>query len=172
LRPGEQGIGALADAGVEDGGDVAGSGQVACGDGDADDFAGVQSGEFGGMQGAVQPAGPVGEYATVPGRQRGGDELAVVVVAAVAGFGGPDRVEDRQVVGVGQVAASGLGSGEFGAVAAQDVGQHGDWLAWLRAGGICRICRTAPPRPGRAAAPGLLPGSSAGFLQAAPGRAV
>ena len=55
---------------------------------------GVQAGEFGGVQGAVQPAGPVGELAAVPGRQRGRDELAVAVVAGVAGFGGPDRVQD------------------------------------------------------------------------------
>jgi hypothetical protein len=54
----------------------------------------------------------------VPGRERGRDELAVVVVAGVAGFGDPDRVQDGQVVGVGHVAAPGFGSGEFGAVAA------------------------------------------------------
>jgi len=68
----------------------------------------------------------------VPGRERGRDELAVAVVAGGLGFDGPDRVEDGQVVGVGQVAAPGLGSGEFGAVAAENVGQHGDRLARFR----------------------------------------
>jgi hypothetical protein len=82
------------------------------------------------VQGAVQPAGPVGELAAVPGRERGRDELAVAVAPRVAGFGGPDHVQDGQVVGVGQVAAPGLGRREFGAVAAQDVGQHGDRLAF------------------------------------------
>ena len=129
LRLGEQRVDARADPGVEDGGDVAGSGQVPGGDGGADDLGGVQAGQFGGVQGAVQPAGPVGELAAVPGRQRGRDELAVAVVAGGAGFGGPDRVQDGEVVGVGQVAAPGLGGRQFGAVAAQDVGQHGDRLA-------------------------------------------
>ena len=151
LRLGEQRVDALADAGVEDGGDVAGSGQVAGGDGGADDLGGVQAGEFGGVQGAVQPAGPVGELAAVPGRQRGRDELAVAVVAGVAGFGGPDRVQDGEVVGVGQVAAPGLGGRQFGAVAAQDVGQHGDRLARLR-------LRRDPARAGRPGIPGVRAG--------------
>src|SRR5581483_2251678 len=37
--------------------------------------------------------------------------------------------------GVGQVAAPGFGGGEFGAVAAEDVGQYGDRLARLRCAG-------------------------------------
>jgi hypothetical protein len=64
------------------------------------------------------------------GRERGRDELAVAVVPRVAGIGGPDRVKDGQVVGIGQVAAPGLAGREFGAVAAQDVGQHGDRLTF------------------------------------------
>jgi hypothetical protein len=48
----DQGAGALADAGVEDGGDVAGAGQVPFGDRLGQDLGGVQAGEFGGAQGA------------------------------------------------------------------------------------------------------------------------
>jgi hypothetical protein len=59
LRLGKQRIDARADPGVQDGGDVAGSGQVAGCDGGAEDVGGVQAGEFGGVQGAEQPAGPV-----------------------------------------------------------------------------------------------------------------
>jgi hypothetical protein len=67
----------------------------------------------------------VGELTAVPERQRGRDELAVAVVAGIAGFGGPDRVQDGQVVRVGQVPVPGFGSGKFGTVAAQDVSEHG-----------------------------------------------
>ena len=66
---GEEGIDALADAGVEDGGDVAGSGQVARCDGGAEDLGRVQPGEFGGVQSAVQAEGSVGELAA-------GDEVS------------------------------------------------------------------------------------------------
>src|SRR5205085_1573030 len=57
---GEQRVDGEAYAGVDDGGDVAGSGQVAGGDGGADDVGGVQAGQFGGVQGAVQPPGTMG----------------------------------------------------------------------------------------------------------------
>jgi hypothetical protein len=59
------------DAGVQDGSDVAGSGQVPGGDGGADDLGRVQAGQFGGVQGAVQPAGLVRERLAVAGRERG-----------------------------------------------------------------------------------------------------
>ena len=84
------------------------------------------------------------------GRERGHDELAVVVVAGVAGFGGPDRVQDGEVVGVGQVAAPDLRGRQFGAVAAQDVGEHGDRLAVRLAGlGSRRRCGRVPARSRR-----------------------
>ena len=70
----------------------------------------------------------------VAGRERGHDQVAVAVVAGGAGFGGPDRVQDGQVVGVGQVALPDRGRGQLGAVAAQDVGEHGDRLAPVRPG--------------------------------------
>ena len=57
-RPGrqrDQGAEPVADAGVEDGGDVAGSGQVPFGDRLGQDTGGVQAGQFGGAQGAPQP---------------------------------------------------------------------------------------------------------------------
>jgi hypothetical protein len=54
----------------------------------------------------------------MPGRQRGHHELAVAVVAGGLGFSGPDRVQDGEVVGIGQVAAPGLGGRQFGPVAA------------------------------------------------------
>jgi len=62
--------------------------------------------------------------------------LVIAIVAGVAGFGGPDRVQDGQMVGVGQVAAPGLGGREFGAVPAQDIGQHRGRLARVRPAGI------------------------------------
>ena len=39
-----------------------------------------------------------------PGGSAASDQLAVAVVAGGLSFGGPDRVEDTQVIGVGQVA--------------------------------------------------------------------
>ena len=125
------------------------------------------------MQGAVQPAGPVGELAAMPGRQRGRDELAVAVVAGGGGFGGPDRVQDGEMVSVRQVAEPGLGCRQFGAVAAQDVGQHGDRLAWLGSAGTRR-------RPGGRESLALVPdavaagefacGAGAGLGVGGPGR--
>ena len=143
LRLGEQRVDARADPGVQDGGDVAGSGQVAGGDGRADDLGGVQAGEFGGVQGAEQPAGLVRQRLPVAGRERGHDQVAVAVVAGGCGFGGPDRVEDGQVVGVGQVALPDRGGGQLGAVAVEDVGEHGDRLA--RVGAARAVARERWP---------------------------
>ena len=151
-----------ADPGVQDGGDVPGAGQVSFGDGRADDLGGIQAGQFGGVQGAEQPAGLVRERLPVAGRERGHDQLAVAVVAGSFGFGGPDRVEDGQVVGVGEVALPDRGGGKLGAVAAEDVGEHGDgWRGsappglpgrnWL--GGVPRV-RGGGGRSGRVRVPG------------------
>jgi len=74
----------------------------------------------------------VRERLAVAGWQRGRDQVAVAVVAGGLGFRGPDRVKGGEVVSVGQVAAPGLGSREFGAVAAEDIGEHGDRLALAR----------------------------------------
>jgi len=102
--------------------------RVPGGDGGADGLGGVQAGEFGGAQGAEQPPGLVRERLAVAGRERGGDQVAVAVVAGGGGFGGPDGVQGSEVVGVGQVALPDRGGGLFGAVAAEDVGEHGDRL--------------------------------------------
>jgi hypothetical protein len=128
----KQRVDARADPGVDDGGDIAGSGQVAGGDGGADDLGGVQAGQFGGVQGAEQPAGLVRKRLAVPGRERGRDQVTVPVMAGGLGFGGPDGVQAGEVVGVGQVALPDRGGGLLGAVAAQDVGQRGDRLALVR----------------------------------------
>ena len=64
---GEQWVGARPDPGVQDGGDVPGAGQVPGGDRGADDLGWVQAGEFGGVQGAEQPSGLVGELPRWPG---------------------------------------------------------------------------------------------------------
>ena len=69
----------------------------------------------------------------VAGRQRGRDQVAVPVMAGGGGFGGPDRVQGGQVVGIGQVALPDRGGGQFGAVAGEDVGEHGDRLALVQA---------------------------------------
>ncbi len=128
LRLGQQRFDARADPGVQDGGDVPGSGQVTGGDGGADDLGGVQAGQFGAPQGAEQPPGLPGQVLPAAGRECGQHQVAVAAVAGGGGLGGPDRVQDAQVVGVGQVALPGLRRGQLGAVAAQHVSEHGDRL--------------------------------------------
>ena len=62
---------------------------------------------------------PVGEGAVssgqvlgaVSGRQGTGEEVGVALVAGGGGLGGPDRVQQGQVIGVGQGLVAGLGSG-------------------------------------------------------------
>ena len=105
-RPGpgrerDQGAEPVPDAGVDDGGDVAGSGQVPFGDRVGQDTGGVQAGQFGGAQGAPQPLGLVAGLPAVAGRQGVHQQVAVGLVAGRGGLGGPDRVQDGQVVGVG-----------------------------------------------------------------------
>ena len=61
-RPGrerDQGAEPVADPGVQDGGQVAGSGQVPFADRVGEDLGGVQAGQFGGAQGPEQPSGLV-----------------------------------------------------------------------------------------------------------------
>jgi hypothetical protein len=114
------------DAGVEDGGDVAGSGQVPFGDRVGEDTAGVQAGQFGAAQGPPQPPGLVAGRPPVAGRQGVHQPVAVDLIPGRGGFGGPDRVQDGQVVGVGQGLVAGLVGGVLLAVAVQHAGQHGD----------------------------------------------
>jgi hypothetical protein len=117
------------DPGVQDGGDVAGSGQVPGGDGGADDLGRVQTGQLGGAQAPVQPPGLGGQVLLVASWQGGQHHVAVAVIVGGAGLVGPDRVQDAQVVGVGQVPLPDHRRGQLGAVPGQDVGEHGDRLA-------------------------------------------
>jgi hypothetical protein len=59
------------EAGVEDAGDVACSGQVPFGDRGGQDLPGVEPGEFGAAQGPPQPPGLVAGFGMVSGRQGG-----------------------------------------------------------------------------------------------------
>jgi hypothetical protein len=68
----------------------------------------------------------VAGFGAVPVGQGGHEQVAVVLFAGRGGLGGPDRVQDGQVVGVGQGLAAGLGGGVLLAVAVQHAGQHGD----------------------------------------------
>jgi hypothetical protein len=56
------------------------------------------------------------------GRQGGGEQVPVALLAGGAGFGGPDRVQHGQVVGVGQGLLAGLGGRGLLAVAVQHDG--------------------------------------------------
>ena len=62
----------------------------------------------------------------VAGRQAGHEQVVVALLAGGGGLGGPDRVQDRQVVGVGQGLVAGLGGGQQLAVTVQHAGQHGE----------------------------------------------
>jgi hypothetical protein len=137
LRPGprrkrDQGAGAIPDAGVEDGSDVAGSGQVPLGNRVGQDTGGVQAGQLGGAQGPPQPLRLVAGFPAVTGRQAVHKQVVVALVPDGDGLGGPDRVQDRQVVDVGQCLVAGLGSGLLLAVAVQHPGQHGQRLPRCR----------------------------------------
>ena len=99
----------MADPGVDDGGHVAGAGQVPLADRVGQDLAGVQAGQFGGAQGPPQPLGLVAGLAAVAGRQGGQQQVPVALLAGGGGLGGPDRVQHGQVVGVGQSLLPGLG---------------------------------------------------------------
>ena len=142
-RARDEGAGAAAEAGVDDGGDVAGAGQVPLADRGGQDLAEVQAGEFGGAHRPPQPFRLVAGFLPVSRRQGRQEQVLVALVAGGAGFGGPDRVQDGQVVGVGQGLLPGLGRGQLLAVPLQDIGQHAS--ASLVAGG----CR----RPGRVRRP-------------------
>jgi len=60
----------------------------------------------------------------VPGRERGREELCVPLLAGGGGLGGPDSVQDGQVVGIGQCTLPGLGRRLLLAVSVQDLGEH------------------------------------------------
>jgi hypothetical protein len=97
----DQGAEPIAEAGVDDGGQVAGAGQGPFADRGGQDLPGVQSGQFGGAQRPPQPFRLVAGLAAVAGRQDAVQQVPVLLVAGRGGLGGPDRVQDGQVVGVG-----------------------------------------------------------------------
>jgi hypothetical protein len=68
----------------------------------------------------------VAGFGAVAGRQGVHEQVAVVLVAGRGGLGGPDRVQDREVVGVGQGLVAGLGGRELLAVAVEHGGQHAE----------------------------------------------
>jgi len=111
-RPGrerDRGAEPVADPGVQDGGQVAGSGQVPFADRVGEDLGGVQAGQFGGAQGPEQPSGLVTGLAVVAVWQGGREQVAVALLAGRGGLGGPDRVQHGQVVGVGESLLTNLG---------------------------------------------------------------
>jgi hypothetical protein len=67
----------VAEAGVDDGGDIAGSGQVPFGDRIGQDTGGVQAGQFGGAQRPPQPLRLVARWPAVAGRQRAHEQGVV-----------------------------------------------------------------------------------------------
>ena len=75
------------------------------------------------------------------GRQAGQEQVPVVLLAGRGGLGGPDRVQDGQVIGVGQGMLPGLGRGGLLAVSVQHAGQHGERVAGLgrRGGGLAVV---------------------------------
>ena len=64
-------------------------------------------------------------FSPVAGRQDGHEQVRVALLAGRGGLGGPDRVQNGQVVGVGQGLVPGLGGGALLAVMVQHAGQHG-----------------------------------------------
>jgi hypothetical protein len=67
----DQGARPVADAGVDDGRDVAGASEISFGDRVGEGLGGVQAGEFGGVQGPPQPPVPGPGPGVVAGRQGG-----------------------------------------------------------------------------------------------------
>jgi hypothetical protein len=108
-RPREEGAGAVAEPGVEDAGDVTGAGQVPFGERVCQDLPGVQARQFGGAQRSPQPFRLVAGFLPVSRRQGRQEQVLVALVAAGGGLGGPDGVQDGQVVGVGESVLPGLG---------------------------------------------------------------
>jgi hypothetical protein len=68
-------------------------------------------------------------FPAVPGRQAGQEQVPVALLAGLGGLGGPDGVQDGQVIGVRQGAVPVLGGGHELAVSFQDGGEHGQRFA-------------------------------------------
>jgi hypothetical protein len=80
-RAGDQGAGLVSEPGFDDGGDVAGAGQVPLADRIGQDLPGVQAGQVRAAQGPPQPPGLVAGLAPVFRRQAGQEQVAVVLLA-------------------------------------------------------------------------------------------
>ncbi len=101
--PGHQASDALPDPGVHDRGHVPRVRQAPPGHRIADDVGGVEPGQLSSPQGSPQPPCPQTDAVPVLGRQRGDQQIPVPLVPVGRGLADPDRIEDGQVVGVGQV---------------------------------------------------------------------
>ena len=137
----DEGADPVAEPGVDDGGQVAGAGQVPFGDRGGQDVGGVQAGQFGGAQRPPQPPGLVAGLSPMVRRQGAHEQVPVVLLAECGGLGGPDRVQDGQVIGVCQGMLPGLGRGGLLAVSVQHAGQHRERVAGLgrRGGGVAVV---------------------------------
>jgi len=102
------------------------------------------AGQLGGAQGSPQPLRLVAGFSAVTGRQGVHKQVVVVLVAGGGGLGSLDRVQDGQVVDVGQGLAAGLGGGLLLTVAVQHAGQHGQYLSACKAGSPSRTCPICP----------------------------
>ncbi len=92
----DQGTGPVAEAGVDDGGQVAGSGQVPFGDRGGKDSPGVQAGQLGGAHRPPQPSGLMAGFGAVARREGLHEQVPVALLAGGRGLGGPDGVQDGQ----------------------------------------------------------------------------
>ena len=97
-----------AEPGVDDAGDVAGAGQVPLADRGGQGPGWVQAGELCRVEGAPEPFGLVAWLVLVARREGGQVQVAVSLVAGRGGLGGPDRVQDCQVIGVGRLSGAGI----------------------------------------------------------------
>ena len=123
-RSGDEGAEPVPEPSVDNGGQVAGPVQVPLADRSGQDLASVQAGQLHGPQGPPQPPGLVARLSPVLRRQVFHEQVPVVLLAGRSGLVGPDRVQDRQVIGVGQGMPPGLGRGQLLAISVQHNGQH------------------------------------------------
>jgi hypothetical protein len=120
-RNGDNGADPGPEPGVYDRGQVAGPGQFALTDCGRQDLRGVQAGQLRGAHGPPQPPDLVAGLSPVFQPQAGHQKVLVVLLAGRGGLGGPDRVQDGQVVGVGQGLLPSLGRGGLLAISVQHV---------------------------------------------------
>ena len=156
-RERDQGAEPVPEAGVDDGGQVAGAGQVPFADRVGQDLAGVQAGQFGGAQRPPQPFRLVARLRAVAGRQGAHQQVLVPLLAGRGGLGGPDRVQDGQVVGVGQGLVADLGGRALLAVPVQHAGQHRQRLPRAGGGGLAAGSGRRGGRSGPVRGPGAGP---------------